>query len=1149
MKKIVSLFLALMLLLSLCPVTAFAVDDAADDSDWSNGETLSEGTYDLGGATITINGPLVITGTVTVKNGTIKRGTDYNDGVEMLFVSDGKSLNLESVTVDGGAVWSGAMDDVLERGTENTGAKNSSELIYVGKESTAVLTNCTLQNNECSDSGGGGAISVDSKGSLTATNTTMCNNAKTAGQAGAIKAYTGATVNLTRCELYGNEADKHGGAIQIWGGYSSDTIVHMTMTDCTVRNNKAGGVGGGIAVSDYSQFIMNGGTIKDNATTDDDKRGGGVGFRDKNTAMSISGNAVISGNVAGINANNLYIGNNNCNKLSVETMGSKANVGVTMSSPGVFSSGGASYAVHFKSDNAAYEVAADSSVNLKLVATGTDTYTVTYKNADDSSTLGSVTVATGEYTLPACTFTPPSGKQFAGWAYAADGEVISDAVITVSADTTLYAIWEDAPHAHDMSVSCGGSGVTFEAWDGTGTPTGNVYLTEDVTLAETLTISGEVNLCLNGYSIEKTAGSVIQVSSGATLNICDCGSGGSVTNSGSTNSGDTTYGIYNSGTVNVYGGTISGGTGISNYGTLTVSGGTVSGNTYGISTQGTFKLSGAPAITGGSNSADVIIDDYQKVITIDGTLTYTSPIVVEMKLTGIFTSGWSSHMSGVADTVVGNYFTSANDGCIVVKSSSTGELRLSRIYNVSYNSNGATSGTAPVDDNSPYALGKAVTVLGNTGYLAKEGYEFSGWNTKADGTGTAYSPDDTFFIANNTTLYAVWKLHVHNYTYTVTFDANGGSGTMDAMTNEASVEFTYPACTFTAPAGKQFKGWSTDAGSTEVIAVGTKTYFDQGDTLALYAIWETIEDSTQQPADKYTISGKVVEKATPAPVAGAKVELKLGDKEIATTTTEEDGSYSFADQPTGTYNVVASKDGKIVTVLVELRDNKMCNIELPADITNSIVEHVTPEGFTAGTLVGGLDKVAQNLREQLSNATATDIEVKLTVEEQKTSDIGEDVQKAIKKEASGKELLFFDLSVWKKIGTETQYMGEVSSLLEIYIPFNGSDKENVMVYRYHGNAAEVLPSVNKDSVGEGYWVGDDGYIHILTKHFSTYAIGYTEKSDSQPSYNYPIYVAPVEDEAEQIASPQTFDAGITLPVVVTILGATGSAWLLRKKDD
>ena len=100
------------------------------------------------------------------------------------------------------------------------------------------------------------------------------------------------------------------------------------------------------------------------------------------------------------------------------------------------------------------------------------------------------------------------------------------------------------------------------------------------------------------------------MSSGATLNICDCGSGGSVTNSGSTNSGDTTYGIYNSGTVNVYGGTISGGTGISNYGTLTVSGGTVSGNTYGISTQGTFKLSGAPAITGGSNSADVIIDDY-----------------------------------------------------------------------------------------------------------------------------------------------------------------------------------------------------------------------------------------------------------------------------------------------------------------------------------------------------------------------------------------------------------------------------------------------------------------------------------------------------------------------------------------------------------
>lgn len=43
--------------------------------------------------------------------------------------------------------------------------------------------------------------------------------------------------------------------------------------------------------------------------------------------------------------------------------------------------------------------------------------------------------------------------------------------------------------------------------------------------------------------------------------------------------------------------------------------------------------------------------------------------------------------------------------------------------------------------------------------------------------------------------------------YTVRFDANGGSGTMASIVVDASETFTLPACTFTAPAGKQFCGW------------------------------------------------------------------------------------------------------------------------------------------------------------------------------------------------------------------------------------------------------------------------------------------------------------------------------------------------------
>ena len=77
-------------------------------------------------------------------------------------------------------------------------------------------------------------------------------------------------------------------------------------------------------------------------------------------------------------------------------------------------------------------------------------------------------------------------------------------------------------------------------------------------------------------------------------------------------------------------------------------------------------------------------------------------------------------------------------------------------YKVTYDANGATSGGVPTDAKS-YTSGAEVTVLGNTGNLAKSGYTFGGWNTNADGTGTNYVADNTFEITANTTLYAKWN--------------------------------------------------------------------------------------------------------------------------------------------------------------------------------------------------------------------------------------------------------------------------------------------------------------------------------------------------------------------------------------------------------
>ena len=102
-------------------------------------------------------------------------------------------------------------------------------------------------------------------------------------------------------------------------------------------------------------------------------------------------------------------------------------------------------------------------------------------------------------------------------------------------------------------------------------------------------------------------------------------------------------------------------------------------------------------------------------------------------------------------------YTSANASSYTVTGAVTFVAQYSpATYTVTYNANGATSGTVPTDNSSPYNGGSTVTVLGNTGNLAKTNCTFVGWNTAANGSGTDYEKDDTFTIGANITLYAQW---------------------------------------------------------------------------------------------------------------------------------------------------------------------------------------------------------------------------------------------------------------------------------------------------------------------------------------------------------------------------------------------------------
>ena len=73
-----------------------------------------------------------------------------------------------------------------------------------------------------------------------------------------------------------------------------------------------------------------------------------------------------------------------------------------------------------------------------------------------------------------------------------------------------------------------------------------------------------------------------------------------------------------------------------------------------------------------------------------------------------------------------------------------------------------------------------------------------------------------------------------NSTHTVSFNANGGSGTMNSV--EYAGAYTLPTCMFTAPADKQFKGWATSANGN---VIDTATYTVTAD-VEFFAIWEAI---------------------------------------------------------------------------------------------------------------------------------------------------------------------------------------------------------------------------------------------------------------------------------------------------------------------
>ena len=200
---------------------------------------------------------------------------------------------------------------------------------------------------------------------------------------------------------------------------------------------------------------------------------------------------------------------------------------------------------------------------------------------------------------------------------------------------------------------------------------------------------------------------------------------------------------------------------------------------------------------------------------------------------------------------------------------------------VSFNGNGGT----PSYSSKTYSPTKAYDSLPTA---SRTGYQFAGWYTASSG-GSQVTTSSTVPTAA-TTLWAHWTAN----TYWISFNANGGSGSMSnlSMTYDVSKNLTANAFALT---GYSFIGWATTSGGSVVYGNGASVKnltTGNGSTVTLYAKWQanipsapTGVSATDGQAGSVTVSWSAVSIATSYEIWRNTSSSTLGAEKIGTSTT------------------------------------------------------------------------------------------------------------------------------------------------------------------------------------------------------------------------------------------------------------------------
>ena len=258
-------------------------------------------------------------------------------------------------------------------------------------------------------------------------------------------------------------------------------------------------------------------------------------------------------------------------------------------------------------------------------------------------------------------------------------------------------------------------------------------------------------------------------------------------------------------------------------------------------------------------------------------------------------------------------------------------------FTVSFDPNGGTGEMAPADVDADAEY----TVPAST-FTAPSGKVFDSWNTAADGAGTKYMPQDAPAIHENMTLFAQW-VAAPATKCTVTFDANGGAGSMDVLTADLGTTVTLPASTFTRD-GYVFAGWNTaaDGTGTAIVNGGQLTL---GSDATLYAQWKTADtkfiNGIQNNLTATTTAG-----TAPTLPATASVRWSDGSTTNEAVTWNTPANYADLYAKAGTFEVTGTVQGHNVkcTVTVTAAANQPQNgIAKTGDTTDN-----TPIYIAAG---------------------------------------------------------------------------------------------------------------------------------------------------------------------------------------------------------